>query len=60
LPASHAPRNLEEQPAGERDANRPVDEESFGVGHHHYSAAKARPINPAEARVKTLRLRILE
>jgi hypothetical protein len=60
LPASHAPRNLEEQPAGERDPNRPVDEERFGVGHHHYSAAKAQPINPAEARMKTLRLRILE
>ena len=45
---SHAPRDLEEQPAAERDAERPEDEGINDVGHQissHASETNALPTN---------------
>ena len=46
---SHAFRDLEEQPAAERDADRPVDQGIDDLGHQtslHASAAKAQLVSP--------------
>jgi hypothetical protein len=58
-----ARRHLEEQPAGQRDADRQGNEESFDVGHQTrllVSAAMPQSTNPQKRWVEMLRVLILE
>ena len=57
---SHAPRDLEEQQAAERDADRPEDEGINDVRHQILSHAYALPMKPAAARVEPMRRSLLE
>ena len=60
---SHAPRDLEEQPAANRDANRPEDERINDVGHQtkpHGVETNLLRMSLLPARVKRLRRRLVE